>query len=116
VCSASPDGCLNDYAVDKFGSKYSAHPDTHVVFSSKEVLPDFEALLALARRTAGDVYRARLVSLDACFDESETWRLIEVNLFGQTIRFSQYAGRPFFGAHTGEIVDYCSGRSTVETD
>jgi len=32
---------------------------------------------------------------------------MELNLMSQTIRFAQYAGRPFFGPFTGEVVRYC---------
>jgi hypothetical protein len=31
-----------------------------------------------------------------------------VNLNSHTIRFAQYAGQPFFGDFTGEVVRYCS--------
>ena len=40
-------------------------------------------------------------------DSDEKWRAVELNLFGQTTRFTQYAGQPFFGEFSEEVIDYC---------
>ncbi len=107
VCYCHPDGRFNAYAVDKYGGKFNTHPDTGVAFSSAGDVPDFDKMLNLARDVAQDVYLARLMGLDLCLDADGRWRLIEINLRAQTIRFSQYAGVPFFGDFTDEVVEYC---------
>ncbi len=101
------DGRLNDYALDKYGQKFFAHPDTGLDFRSRELIPQFDELKQLARTVAQDIYLARLVSFDCALDEAGRWRVIEINLANQTIRFAQYAGRPFFGPFTQEVMDYC---------
>ncbi len=107
VTFINENGSLNDYAVDKYGGKFSSHPDTGLLFADAGVIPGFKEMKALAVRIASDVFMARIVSLDMCLDDKGDWRVIEINLLGQTIRFAQYAGRPFFGGFTGEVIDYC---------
>ncbi len=107
VCGVLDDGRLNNYAVDKFGAKFFCHPDTGKDFSEQEIIPNFSELIELSKNTAQEIYLCRLASLDACLDETGKWRLIEINLFNQTIRFSQYVGRPFFGRFTQEVINYC---------
>jgi hypothetical protein len=48
-----------------------------------------------------------LAGWDMSLDDQGRWRCIEVNLEGNTIRFAQYAGQPFFGEFTDEVIDYC---------
>lgn len=110
VCSIDDDGTLNPFALDKHGRKFTAHPDTGIVFAEAPPLPDMAGLRACALDVAGKVLLARLSSLDMIMDADGRWRVLEVNLFGQTIRFSQYAGRPFFGDFTDEVVDWCLER------
>lgn len=107
ICFVKEDGELNDYAVDKYGGKFSSHPDTGVVFATAGTVPKFEEMKSLAVEIATQVFLMRIVSLDMCLDTDGNWRVIEINLFGQTIRFSQYAGRPFFGDFTEEVIEYC---------
>ena len=107
VCYVHEGGRLNDYAVDKYGEKFSEHPDTGIRFSDAGRLPAFEELKDLVTKVAQSIYLARVVSLDACMDSSGNWRFIEVNLGHQTIRFAQYAGFPFFGEFTDEVIEYC---------
>lgn len=107
VCFVHEDGSLNDYALDIYGAKFLEHPDTGVRFCRDEVIPCFDSLKQLIRSVARDIYLARLVSFDVCLDDSGQWRVIEVNLRSQTIRFAQYAGHPFFGKFTREVIEYC---------
>jgi hypothetical protein len=101
------DGRLNHYAVDTHGLRFDRHPDSGLDFSVREVVPRFEELRQIARRAADCVYLTRVVSFDFCLDEAGQWRAIEVNLKNQTIQFPQYAGHPFFGRFTHEVVEYC---------
>lgn len=107
VCFVKEDGSLNTYAVDMYGRKFESHPDNGVVFADAEVIPQFNAMKTTATEVATGLLLPRIISLDLCFDSTGAWRVIEVNLFGQTIRFSQYAGQPFFGEFTDEVIEYC---------
>jgi hypothetical protein len=102
-----PDGRLNAYALDNWGEKFLVHPDTGVDFAQREEVPNFAELKRLAKEIAQRLYLIRLVSFDFCMDEEARWRVVEVNLNFQTIQMAQYAGQPFFGQFTDEIIDYC---------
>lgn len=99
------DGQLNGYAIDKNGKKYWEHPNTHIKFDCK--LPDLESLRSLSLLVGGKVFYTRIFALDACYDKEGNWRIIEVNTYGQSIRFSQYGGQPFFGEFTDEVISHC---------
>ncbi len=100
------DGTMNGFALNKFGLKYTEHPDSHLKFTEK--IPDIDKLIELAKRVTHKIFYARIVSLDACYDANSTWRLVEANVLGQhTIKFAQNAGQPFFGEFTDEVVEYC---------
>jgi hypothetical protein len=105
VCHIGEEGTFNDFALDKYGAKFPAHPDTHVTFADEPALPGLNELRALICRVTEGVFLARLVSYDVCMDAEGTWRIIEVNLGHQTIRFAQYAGQPFFGEFTDEVIE-----------
>jgi len=98
-------GYLHGFALDKYGRKFDKHPDSNLSFDEK--IPDFEQMKILAVQIAKQVYFGRLVSMDLCYDDQANWRVIEVGTFGHTIRFAQYAGQPFFGEFTEEVIDYC---------
>lgn len=99
------DGYLNDFAIDKYGTKYSEHPNTRVKFNCK--IPDLEGLKSLSLQVGKKVFYTRIFALDACYDQKGHWRIIELNTYGQSIRFSQYGGQPFFGRFTDEVIEYC---------
>ncbi len=107
ACSVALDGSVNSYGVDKFGTKYLKHPASGVGYAEIGRIPLIEGLKTFVHQLAAYVWLARLMSFDICMDEAGDWRLIEVNLFGQTIRFSQYAGHAFFGEFTQEVIDFC---------
>ncbi len=105
VCNISNKGILNSFAVDALGKKYYKHPNTGFVFKEKK-LPRYEELLVTSKRIAEKIVYANLIGLDMCLDHEGVWRCIEVNLKYQSIRFAQYAGRPFFGEYTDEVIQY----------
>ncbi|WP_201618893.1 sugar-transfer associated ATP-grasp domain-containing protein [Psychrobacter maritimus] len=102
VCNIKPTGFLNEYAVDKYGAKYLSHPNSNFIFKNKK-FPLYKELKDISKEVVQEIVGARLISLDMALDSNNSWRCIEVNLFGQTIRFAQYAGEPFFGELTDEI-------------
>lgn len=105
VCYIDQNGLMCGTARDKNGKNYYFHPDTKLTFSEK--IPAFSALLESSNKISSNIFYSRLTSLDFCLDINEVWRPIEVNIFGQTIRFSQYAGTPFFGEFSDEVIEYC---------
>ena len=101
-----PDGIMNGFAVNKFGVKYFKHPDTGLEFT--DTIPDIEGLYKVSKKVASRIFYARILGLDACYDDSGKWRMVEANVVGQhTIKFIQNAGFPFFGEFTDEVVEYC---------
>lgn len=100
------DGTLNGYAIDKYGNKHMQHPNTKLTFDFK--IPDFEKLKTLSLKIGNKVFYTRIFALDACYDKNGNWRIIELNTYGQSIRFSQYGGQPFFGKFTDEVIEHCT--------
>lgn len=105
VCFIDENGSLSGVARDKYGRNFHYHPDSNLPFEG--VIPDFPGLLESSINLAGRIYYTRLTSLDFCLDHNGQWRPLEINLSGHTIRFSQYAGQPFFGKYTDEVRNYC---------
>ena len=103
VCNIKSSGMLNEYAVDKYAVKYFSHPNSEFSFKGK-VLPLYDDLRQVSIEIANKLIGVRIISLDMALDADNKWRCIELNLFGQTIRFAQYAGEPFFGDFTDEII------------
>lgn len=110
ACALNNDGSLNSYAVDKYAAKFEKHPDSEKEFSSAGVLPHWNDLCEAALILAGQTRLVRLISFDFFLDENGAWRPIEINLRGHSIRFEQYAGRPFFGKYTSEILEFCRNK------
>jgi hypothetical protein len=108
VCNLQKNGKLNDYVVDKFGEKLLQHPNSKIVFAKCKPLPKYQELEKMAISITEKIPYAHLVSLDLAMNEKGEWKLIEINLEFQTIRFAQYAGNPFFGEFTDEVIEYCS--------
>lgn len=107
VCSVDSKGVFNNYALDKYGKRFESHPDTGIRFEDTEPVPAMHELRRVSMEIAEHVYLARILSLDMCMDSDGNWKAVEINIFGQTIRFAQYAGHPFFGDFTEEVIAYC---------
>jgi len=108
VCNIHEHGKLNDYVVDKYGKRFYEHPNSKIKFADCEPLPAYQALEEISIKLAEMVPYTHLYSLDLAMDEHGEWKLIEMNLKYQTIRFAQYAGRPFFAEFTDEVIEYCA--------
>ncbi len=104
VCNINEDGTLNNYAVKKYCEKFLFHPNSNIKFS-EIVLPNYDELSKVAEKIANQIPLCNLVSLDMCLDSNNQWRCLEINLTSQTIRFAQYAGKPFFGEYTDEVIN-----------
>lgn len=104
VCNIHEDGSLNEYAVNKYATKYFKHPNSQVVFKDLKI-PFYDELNKKAKIIADQVPLCNLLSLDMCLDDNNNWRCIEINTKGQTILFAQYAGKGFFGKYTDEVIN-----------
>lgn len=102
-CNIKEDGRLNSYALNKFCNKFFEHPNSKTVFADF-VVPFYEDLYVVSESIANQIPLCNLVSLDMCLDSNNKWRCIEINLRGQTTRFTQYAGVGFFGKYTDEVI------------
>jgi hypothetical protein len=111
-CMIRNDGFLNGYAVNKYGERFDKHPDTGLGFN--EQIPHYENLKKLVIELGEKVFFARVIGFDLCLDEEGTWRAIEINTHGTTIRFSQYGGQPFFGEFTDEVIDFCCNNHWIK--
>ncbi|MDM1286211.1 sugar-transfer associated ATP-grasp domain-containing protein [Acinetobacter indicus] len=105
VCSINNDGTLNKYAVKKYCEKFFSHPNSGIKFS-EAIIPYYNSLSEVAESIANQIPLCNLVSLDMCLDSHNRWRCLEINLASQTIRFAQYAGKPFFGEFTEEVISH----------
>jgi len=105
VSLVKDDGFMHGYALDRYGKKYTEHPLSGLPFTGE--IPEFGELQNLATEIARKLFLLRVVGLDLCYDESGRWRAIEINTKGHSIRFAQYAGVPFFGNFTPEVISYC---------
>ena len=103
-CNIDLSGIMHEYAVSKQGTKHYFHPNSGFIFKDYQ-FPLYSELLNTSKNIASNTLGPRLVSLDMALDSSNNWRCIEINLHGQTIRFAQYAGKPFFGIFTDEIIE-----------
>jgi len=108
VCNIQENGKLNNYVVDKYGAKLYEHPNSKIRFADYPPLPAFEELEQVSIDIVKSIPYAHLVSLDLAMNDEGKWKLIEINLEFQTIRFAQYAGHPFLGQFTDEVLEYCS--------
>lgn len=105
VSRVKSDGHLHGYALDMYGEKYFRHPVSNLPFTG--AIPDFKKLNELSLEIAQKLLLLRVVGLDLCYDKDGKWRLIEINTRSHSIRFAQYAGVPFFGEFTEEVIEYC---------
>ena len=107
AASVDPEGRFCGYAVDKYGQKFSVHPDSGLPFDSSRTIPNYQGLLESALNLAASIPLLRLIGFDYCLQQDLTWRCIEINSVGSTIRFAQYHGAAFFGTFTDEVIEYC---------
>jgi hypothetical protein len=99
-------GKLSNFACNEHGNTYKIH--NGIDFEKNEfVIPDFEKIKQFVFEVAKRMPHMNLFANDVAIDENGSPKLIEVN----TIMFSywlyQFFGKPVFGEHTDEIIEYC---------
>jgi hypothetical protein len=107
VASVDSEGRFRGYALDKYGEKFIAHPDSGLPFEQSRQIPKYADLIECATHLAASIPLLRLIGFDFCLQQDLNWRCIEINSVSSTIRFAQYHGEPFFGPFTDEVIEYC---------
>ncbi len=105
MAKINSDGTLCGYAINTSKNSLYSHPDSGIDFNFQ--IPDWGSLLELSKLVAQKILYARLVGLDACYDNKGEWRIIEINLFSASMGLSQNFGEPFFGKFSDEVYEYC---------
>lgn len=98
-------GEFSNFALNSKYEKFEAHPNSRIKFEGSE-LPNYHQLISYVKILALKIPFARILSFDMILDKNENWRVFEVNILGQTIRFAQNYGVPFFGEFTDEVIEY----------
>jgi len=70
-------------------------------------VPQFEKIIATAKRIARKNIHHRLLGLDLTVDTDNTIKFIEVNNGYIGCKDAQVTGVPLYGAYTDEIIEYC---------
>ena len=103
--SIDKDGSFFPKAFDKHGIPFLKHPNSGFLFKEGK-LPFYKELNERAVLIMSKLHFARLISFDFCLDQKGDWKLIEINVDYQTIRFSQWSGKPFFQDFTDEVLNF----------
>jgi len=101
----SPEGFLDDFAMDYYGNKFSA--TEHVDFYKTAKVPHYEKMVALAREIGSKYTYHRLLGFDFIVDSNEEVRVLELNTRQIGRLHHQMIAGPLFGEFTNEVVEYC---------
>lgn len=100
------DGTLNKEAMDIAGNRYSAHPDTGVVFESHRI-EGVEDVIATAIRLHAQVPQLGVIGWDFTVDQEGVPVVIEANVRNASYRLSQMAhGVSPFLERTPEVLKW----------
>jgi len=105
ISRINSDGRLNGYALDRYGKIFNRHPVSGLKFDKQ--IPDYDRLCVLPEKIMGKLFLLRVAGLDLYYDEEAGWKVLEINTKCHSIRMSQYAGVPFFGNYTDDVISYC---------
>lgn len=103
------DGVLNNFAVDKMGTRY--YTIGGVDLTSTHKVLGFKKMTVLAKRIAKIHVYERLLGLDMTLDNNMRVKLIEVNNHNIGINLHQMNNGPLFKKYTDEIIQYCTKKN-----
>jgi len=109
TCGIDANGKLREFAYTTKGERFSAHPDSGVVFSGYDI-PSFSSVIDLVSKLHPQIPHFRPVSWDIAIDENGTPTLIEANLKYGELDFHQLNNGPVFGDDTYKILNEVFGR------
>jgi hypothetical protein len=98
-------GTLMEFAFDKYGNRWSKHPDTDVVFVNQNI-PNFETIKDTVIGLADVLSHSRLIGWDIAVSKSGQPVLIEPNTGTGTWMLQLANGRPLFGEFSDEIRNF----------
>ena len=102
-----PDGSLANYGTNTMGQRFTKINDVDL---EKEhfVIPNFENVLAFAKRVGERITHCRMSNIDVMLDENNQPHLIEYNLTGMSTWLYQFEVCPAYGIYADEIIEYCA--------
>lgn len=109
-CGVREDGRLIQQVYDSKGNRYNDFNGLKITDASYSI-PNFPAVLDLAKRSAEQVHHHRVLALDVMMDYNDQPRLIEVNPLGQGMFIFQATIGPMFREFTHEVISYCEQNS-----
>ena len=105
-CGISPEGKLNDFAVDKMGNRFE---DMQYLLQNKGAsIPGLDAMKSIALSIASQYHYHRLLGFDFCYTDENEVKLLEINCKNIETNFLQMNNGPLFGEFTEEVINYCA--------
>jgi len=101
----SNEGVLNDFAIDKMGTKY--YPAPIKKYKNTKV-PYFKEMCEIVKLISNNLYYHRLLAFDVTTDINGKICILEINFKNIETNFLQMNNGPLFGKFTDEIIDFCS--------
>lgn len=99
-------GKLGSYVCNVNGVKSSVH--NGIDFSKNDyVIPNFESIIAFAKKIDKRLPHMCLYANDITVDENDEPKLIEVNTHSFSYWLYQFTTKPVFGDYTEELIDFC---------
>ncbi len=105
-CGVNEDGSLIPQVYDSKGNRYEDFNGLKITDASFSI-PNFPAVLELAKRSSEQIHHHRVLALDVMIDDQDQPRLIEVNPLGQGMFIFQATIGPMFREFTQEVISYC---------
>lgn len=101
----TPEGILNEYAVDKHGERTSIVNGN--LLNGDLRIPQISRFHDIAISLASKFTYSRLLGIDLIMDKKGEIIVIEINNSSNEINFYQMNNGPLFGSFTKEVIDYC---------
>jgi hypothetical protein len=105
TCGVSREGILNDFALGKYGERYT---DLDFVLNKKgKLVPYFDKMQNIARQIGALYYYHRVLGFDFSVDHENNIRLMEINTLNIGVINQQMNSGPLYGEFTNEVIEYC---------
>jgi hypothetical protein len=108
-CGVTPEGRINAWAVDRFGNRILAHPDSGYRYGGQRV-PGIAKAWELVAQLQRQLLYYDLASWDIAIGPAAEPVLIEVNLRWQGVNLHQMNNGPLFGDLTEEVLRHVRER------
>jgi len=105
-CGIDKKGKLNNYAVDKYGNRYTNINGRYL--DKETIVPFYSKMVEIACKIAPKHKYSRLLGFDFCVDINNQIKIIEINNVNNEINFYQMNNGSLFQEYTDEIINYCT--------